>query len=141
MSIRPYRQADFPAIRDIEIKSYDAVVAENQYADSWNCCSVFVLDNQKIVGFVLYSMSRNTVTIERLAVHPAWRQATIGSQLVQALLSDVKGFKRVVTFVPETNLPGQVFLRANGFKCVNSLKRKDDVEIMYFSKRLVREFR
>lgn len=136
MRIRPFTPRDLPAVRDIEIRSYPKLVDACEYADRWNCCSVAILD-EKVVGFYLFSMSQvgkgKTIFLERLAVDPQWRQATIGSQLVEQMLKDARGFRRIVALIPESNLPAQCFLRANGFRCSNILR---DKELYHFTKKL-----
>lgn len=136
MRIRPYTPKDFAAVRDIEIRSYPKLVDACEYADRWNCCSVAVLDGN-VVGFYLFSMSKvgkgQTVYLERLAVDPQWRQATIGSQLLQQMFKDSRGFRRVVALIPKSNLAAQCFLRANGLHCSNILR---DKELYYFTKKL-----
>lgn len=119
--IRPINvRKDRSYIRDIEIKSYEQVIPEELYGDRWHTGSVFILDRQP-VGFYLYQMKPNKIEIVRFAVHPKWRQALIGSRLMDALVGDVRGFGRITCHVEEENLPAHLFLRSHSFRCVNTL--------------------
>lgn len=53
----------------------------------------------------------NTAFIDTLTVVPGWRRCGVGSDLLQEL----DGYDCVGAQTPERNVPGQLFLRANGF--------------------------
>ena len=92
---------------------------------------------RRVVGVLLFEAdpSRRALRIRCLAVLPAHRRRGIGSRLLHALTGKVDAVAdvQVVTRVRETNLAGQLFLRANHFKAVRvlPLTEADDTEDAY----------
>lgn len=75
------------------------------------------------VGYALYVLHRNHITIERMAVDPAWRRCGIGSQLAGKLQGKVSGHRRawLSIRVAETDLGVQRWLNHRGFVAVGVL--------------------
>lgn len=114
---------DLPALAEIE---------ESSFADHWSADDFrawltgkdnigLVLEHgPAVVGYVLYQLKPRRLVLIRLAVHPDWRRHGAGRILANILRRKLQSHARrkVVADVCEYNTPGQLFLRACGFRAV-----------------------
>ena len=79
---------------------------------------------EKVVGFMIYELHKIKLHILNFAVHPAYRRLGIGSQMVAKLIGKLSSHRRtrITLEVRETNLPAQLFFRAQGFRAVRVLR-------------------
>jgi len=70
-------------------------------------------DGQQIVGYCLVDVRKKYVEIVRLAVAPALRRMTVGTQQIKNLKRKYR--KKLVTTVCEEDLTAQLFLKSAGF--------------------------
>jgi ribosomal-protein-alanine N-acetyltransferase len=78
----------------------------------------------QILGFMVYELHQHYIRLLSVAVMPSVQCCGIGSQLIEHVeLAIQRGNRgRIMAEVPETNLAGQLFLKANGFRGVRVLR-------------------
>jgi len=81
--------------------------------------------DDRVVGYMIYELKRGRITVLNLAVDPAERRRGIARRMVGKLAAMLKaGYRnRITLIVRETNLAGQLFFRACGFRAVTVLRR------------------
>jgi ribosomal-protein-alanine N-acetyltransferase len=86
-----------------------------------NTTSYVVLDGQRVVGYILLHLRHDHISLLNFAVDPAYRRRGYGRALIEKLKSKINANShsrgRFVTYIPEENLPAQLFLRACGIGC------------------------
>jgi ribosomal-protein-alanine N-acetyltransferase len=89
-----------------------------------NCIGMVAEQGEKVVGFMIYELHKSKLHILNFAVHPAYRRIGVGAQMVAKLISKLSSHRRtrITLAVRETNLPAQLFFRAQGFKAVRVLR-------------------
>jgi ribosomal-protein-alanine N-acetyltransferase len=99
----PWSEEDF--IRVLRIRNCIAMVAEH---------------DERVVGFMVYELSKTKLTVLNFGVHEDFRRRLVGVQLIAKLTGKltVGRRNRIVFFVPESKLECQLFLKACGFECV-----------------------
>ena len=87
----------------------------NVIAHVWDTC--WGNPASEIVGWVMYSLSRYHIEIERLAVHPLRQRDGCGSDLIWRMKkkTEIGDRDTLLTYVHESWLAGQLFLRKHGF--------------------------
>ncbi len=93
-----------------------------------NCYGMVAEHEERVVGFMVYELTRKTIHVVNFAVHPEFRRRGVGSQMVAKLISKLSELRRtrVKLEVRETNLPAQLLFRYNGFRAVSVLRRYYD---------------
>jgi len=73
--------------------------------------------------------SPKRIWLENLAVARSWRRQRVASAIVQRLIRQLSpAMPEILTQVRETNLPAQLFLKAQGFKATDVLRAFYDSE-------------
>lgn len=123
VSVRWSIGRDLAGILAIERASFDHPWTE---ADFTNClrqrshiCMV-AERGDKVVGFMVYELHRDRLSLLNFAVAPDARREGIGAALAAKLKYKVHGHRRekVTMCVRESNLAAQVFFRSHGFEAV-----------------------
>lgn len=127
MSFRNLMAFDEPYVTDIDIKSYSKPWTFGQLTEE---STTVVLVEGKVVGFYVL---RYGTRLLRFAVHPSWRKCGVGTLMMDELK---KGTSKVTVVVPESADGVHLFLKANGFACVNVMgavfRELDTWEAGYF---------
>src|SRR5262249_24561545 len=90
---------------------------------------------EKILGFLLFELRKDSVHILNFAVHTGCRRAGVGTQLMARLIARMRSECSHITLeVRETNLGAQLFFRNLDFKAVAVLRDfyDDSGEAAYF---------
>ena len=89
-----------------------------------NCIGMVAEQGERVVGFMIYELHKAKLHILNFAVHPQYRRGGVGAQMVAKLISKLSSHRRtrITLEVRETNLPAQLFFRAQGFKAVRVLR-------------------
>ena len=79
---------------------------------------------EKVVGFMIYELHKSKLHILNFAVSPMFRRLGVGGQMIAKLVSKLSSHRRtkITLEVRETNLPAQLFFRAQGFKAMRVLR-------------------
>ena len=81
-------------------------------------------ESGRLLGFVAYSqMTSDTVELNRLAVHPDFRQLKVGEKLVTKLINKAKcnGYDTMYLDTSEPQIAGQRLYEKLGFEYLHSL--------------------
>jgi ribosomal-protein-alanine N-acetyltransferase len=121
--IRWIIRKDLPAVLQIENDSYDQPWAEQDFVDAMrdrNTIGMVAEFGEEVVGFMVYQLRPHSVYVYNLAVAPARRRLGVGEAMIGKLKGKLRGGgrTRICFDMPETNVPAQLFLRAQGFLCV-----------------------
>lgn len=120
--IRWMIRRDMPEVIDIEFLSFDYPWSESDFI-----CCLQKRDNigmtaehaDKIVGFMVYTLCKENLTILNFAVHDEYRRRGVGRRMIEKLKSKLSGKRHSLVWrVWERNVCGQKFLAACGFRCV-----------------------
>jgi [ribosomal protein S18]-alanine N-acetyltransferase len=129
--IRWMIRRDMPDVLRIEHGSYDYPWTEEDFLRCLrqrNCIGMVAEQGERVVGFMIYELHKTKLHILDFAVHPAQQREGIGAQMIQKLASKLSSHRRtaITLEVRETNLAGQQFFRAAGFKATKVLRERFD---------------
>lgn len=121
--IRWMIRRDMPEVLQIEEESYDYPWLEQDFLRCLrqrNCIGMVAEYGERVVGFMIYELHRTKLHVLNFAVSPSCRRQGVGAQMINKLISKLSNHRRtsITLEVRETNLAGQVFFRANGFKAL-----------------------
>ena len=93
-----------------------------------NCIGMVAEQGERVVGFMIYELHKTKLHILDFAVDPRCRRESIGTQMILKLASKLSSHRRtaITLEVRETNLAGQQFFRAAGFKATKVLRERFD---------------
>lgn len=79
--------------------------------------------SDRVVGFMLYELHRNKLTLLNFAVMPEKQRWGVGTAMVRKLKNKLSEQRRnrIELAIADFNLPGQLFFRAMGFKATKIL--------------------
>ena len=138
VTIRWLVRSDLPTVLDIETRLWDRPWDENDFLAALaqrSCIGVVAESGERVLGFLVYLLHKNSYQIVNMAVDPqVWRRG-IGSRLVDRLINRLSLTRRneVWLTVRETNVPAQLFLSACGFQATEVIREhyEDPVEDGY----------
>jgi ribosomal-protein-alanine N-acetyltransferase len=118
---------DMPEVLQTEQQSFEYAWTEEDFLRCLrqrNCIGMVAEQGEKVVGFMIYELHKAKLHILNFAVHPAWRRAGVGGQMVAKLISKLSSHRRtrITLEVRETNLPAQLFFSKQGFRAVRVLR-------------------
>ncbi len=125
--IRWMIRRDMPEVLQTEQLSFEYAWTEEDFLRCLrqrNCIGMVAEHGEKVVGFMIYELHKNKLHILNFAVHPQWRRASIGSQMVAKLISKLSSHRRtrITLEVRETNLAAQLFFHKQEFKAIRVLR-------------------
>jgi ribosomal-protein-alanine N-acetyltransferase len=125
--IRWMIRRDMPEVLQTEQDSFEYAWTEEDFLRCLrqrNCIGMVAEQGEKVVGFMIYELHKAKLHILNFAVNPACRRVGVGAQMVAKLISKLSSHRRtrITLEVRETNLPAQLFFRAQGFKAVRVLR-------------------
>jgi [ribosomal protein S18]-alanine N-acetyltransferase len=134
MAIRWMIRRDLPTVAKIESESFSAPWSQDEFFRALlqrNTIGM-VYDSiyqthpvvaYEVIGYMIYTFNRNTLTLDNLAVSPGFRRDGIGREMLVNLARKLNTTRRkkIVADVSEVNLNAQLFLRACGFKATKIL--------------------
>ena len=80
--------------------------------------------DDRVVGFVIYELSKARFQILNFATDPEFHRRGVGTQMVARLIGKLSAGcrTRVAIEIRETNLPAQLFFHKSGFRAVSVLR-------------------
>lgn len=125
--IRWMIRRDMPAVLAIENESFSAPLDEAQFIHCMRqrvCIGMIAEQDDRIVGFMLYELLKNSLHLLNLAVAADHRHQGVGTAMVAKLASKLGWGERnrIVLEVSEANLPGQLFFKSQGFRAVSVIR-------------------
>ncbi len=141
--IRWMIRRDMPEVLEIENGSFEFSWSEDDFIRCLrqrNCIGMVAEHDERIVGFMIYELHKNRLHVLNFAVRSDLRRRGIGTQMMRKLVQKLSNQRRnrIMLEVRETNLPAQLFFRANGFRAVSLLREfyedtPEDAYLMQFS--------
>jgi ribosomal-protein-alanine N-acetyltransferase len=125
--IRWMIRRDMPEVLQTEQESFEYPWTEEDFLRCLrqrNCIGMVAEQGDKVIGFMVYELHKTKLHILNFAVRPAYRRVGVGSQMVAKLISKLSSHRRtrITLEVRETNLPAQLFFRAQAFLAVRVLR-------------------
>jgi ribosomal-protein-alanine N-acetyltransferase len=120
-TIRWLVRSDLPAVLPIEQASFHVPWSEEDFLaelrDKRTIGLVADIDG-RVVGYVVYEMTKQAIQIRNLAVHPDCRRQGIGTAFIEKLMGKLCQSRRscMSMLLCDRNTPGHLFLRACGFR-------------------------
>jgi ribosomal-protein-alanine N-acetyltransferase len=125
--IRWMIRRDMPEVLQTEQESFEFSWTEEDFLRCLrqrNCIGMVAEQGERVVGFMIYELHKQKLHILNFAVHPQFRRYGVGGQMVSKLISKLSSHRRtrITLEVRETNLPAQLFFRAQNFRAVKVLR-------------------
>lgn len=125
--IRWMIRRDMPEVLQTEQDSFEYAWTEEDFLRCLrqrNCIGMVAEQGERVVGFMIYELHKQKLHILNFAVHPRHRRDGVGAQMVAKLIGKLSSHRRtrITLEVRESNLPAQLFFRAQGFKGVRVLR-------------------
>lgn len=125
--IRWMIRRDMPEVLEIERQSFEFPWSDEDFVRCLrqrNCIGMVAEHDDRVVGYMIYELQKNRIHVLNFAVAADRRRQGVGSQMVAKLVAKLsaQGRTRILLEVRETNLPAQLFFRANGFRAVSVLR-------------------
>ena len=146
--IRWMIRRDMPEVLAIEDESFEFPWLEEDFIRCLrqrNCIGMVAEHDDRVVGFMVYDMTKPRIQILNFAVAREYRRCGVGAQMVAKLAAKLSAQHRtrIVVEVRETNLAAQLFFRAQGFRAVSVLRDfyEDTPEDAYVMQRRYRDER
>lgn len=127
VEIRWMCRSDLPQILDIERLCFsDSPWSSDEFTEflrGRDAIGMLAEVDDEVVGFMLYRLRPRNIHLESFAVHPKHRRNGIGYAMVDKLLGKLSMIRRksITLEVRETNLRAQLFFRAMGFTCIDTI--------------------
>jgi ribosomal-protein-alanine N-acetyltransferase len=125
--IRWMIRRDMPEILAIESQSFEFPWSEEDFINCLrqrNCIGMVAEHDDHVVGFMIYELNKTRIQVLNFAVAESRRRRGVGTQMMAKLINKLSSQRRsrITLEVRETNLPAQLFFRANGFRAVSVLR-------------------
>jgi len=129
--IRWMIRRDMPDVLRIENEGFEFPWTEEEFISCLrqrNCIGMVAEHDDRVVGFMIYEMSKTRIRVLNFATARDYRRRGVGSQMLAKLIGklSLQRRTRISLEVRETNLPAQLFFRDNGFRAVSVLRNYYD---------------
>jgi ribosomal-protein-alanine N-acetyltransferase len=130
-SLRWSNRKDLFGMLNIEQKSFENPWTENTFLQCLRQRNFVakvayrVKKPEKVFGFMIYELRKEKINLINFVVDPNFRRKGMGSMMISQLLNILsKDRKKEINFnIRETNLEGQLFLKARGFNATRDISR------------------
>lgn len=124
--IRWLIRRDMPQVLEIEKQSFELPWSGQDFVRCLrqrNCIGMVAEDNERVVGFMVYTLYKTRLHLLNFAVHPSFRRRGIGRQMLDKLVSKLSYERnRIMLEVRETNLDAQLFFKKSHFRAISVLR-------------------
>lgn len=138
--IRWMIRRDMPEVIEIENDSFEYAWTEEDFIHCLrqrnSIGMVAEINEDKIAGYMIYSIEKNRIILLNMAVHKDFRRQKIGLTMVEKLFGKLSEQRRnrIMLEVRETNLDAQLFFSKVGFRAIkvnrNAYKNGEDSYLM-----------
>lgn len=124
--IRWMIRRDMPVVLAIEGDSFEFPWSEDEFIRCLrqrNCIGMVVEVKESVVGFMIYELHKNRLHLLDFAVDPRFRKRGAGKAMLEKLESKLSRDRRnrILLEIRESNVDGQLFFRACGYRAVSVL--------------------
>lgn len=152
VQIRWMIRADMPQVVPISTESFDEPWSHEDFVSYLRIQSVIGMvatsrETGDVLGYMVYQLCDNRISLWRVAVKPDYRRRGIGRQMIDKLISKLQRHKRskLTHLVPESNLQAQLFLKALGLRYRKTVRHRnmepDEDSLYLMSYRLPKEYK
>lgn len=125
--IRWMIRRDMPEVLAIEHASFEFPWCEEEFLRvlrQRNCIGMVAEYGERVVGFMIYELHKNKLHVLDFATHPEFRRMGVGRQMLAKLVGKLSTHRRtrIALHVRETNLPGQIFYKIQGFRATSVVR-------------------
>ena len=125
--IRWMIRRDMPEVLDIERASFEFPWFEEDFIRCLrqrNCIGMVAEHGERVVGFMIYELHKTRLHILNFAVASDVRRRGVGRQMIDKLVGKLSSQRRtrITLEVRETNLPAQLFFRAQRLPATSVLR-------------------
>lgn len=123
---------DLSSIYEIEKESFEYNWSFEQLCSTIKINNVIALvlnnENDCSIGYIIYQLNANSLTILNLAVGKDYRRQGCGKLLIDKMISKLLPGKReaLIATIRESNLPAQLFFKKMGFYATAILNKPFD---------------
>ena len=137
ITLKEANYCDIDSMIEIEQKVFEFNWTKSDFIKIFNsnkCRFIIAESQERLCGYLIYEFSHMGIEILNLAVNPRFLRKRIGSKLINNIMMNNIKKTDVFTYVRETNLAAQLFMKRNGFKCINIVPNyyEDTDELAYF---------
>lgn len=125
VQIRWMIRRDMPEVLDIEGQCFEFAWTEEDFLAMLkrrNCIGMVVEYQEQLIGYMIYELHKKNLFVANFAVHPTYQRHGVGTQMIDKLKQKLRLQNRTMIdmFVREHNLPMQLLLRSQAFRCVGT---------------------
>lgn len=118
---------DMPEVMAIESESFEFPWSEDDFIRCLrqrNCIGMVAEHDEKVIGFNIYELHTSRLHVLNVAVDCQYRRRGVGRQMLDKIVSKLSRDRRnrVLLEVRETNVPAQMFFKAQQFRAVSVLR-------------------
>jgi len=129
--IRWMIRRDMPEVLAIENDVFEYPWVEEDFIKVLrrrNCIGMVAEHDDRVVGYMIYELNRTHLHLETLGVAKQVCGKGVGRMMIDKLTGKLRegGRTRITTDVRERNLDAQLFFKAMGFRCVNTIRERWD---------------
>jgi ribosomal-protein-alanine N-acetyltransferase len=127
LHIRWMIRRDMPEVLAIEGENFEFPWLEDDFVRCFrqrNCIGMVAEHEDRVVGSMIYELQKTCIHVLNFAVANDYQRRGVGSQMIAKLIAKLSAQRctRIRFKVRETNLSGQQFLRACGFRAVSVVR-------------------
>lgn len=131
LKVRWLIRRDLTSVLKIEKASFEFAWCQEDFLACLrqrHCIGMVAELDGKVVGYMIYELYKQRLTILNFAVAPKHRRWGVGTAMVRRLKDKLSQQRRreIVLEVRETNLPAQLFFRSLGFTATDVLRGRYD---------------
>lgn len=125
VQIRWMIRRDMPEVLDIEGQCFEFAWTEEDFLAMLkrrNCIGMVVEYQEQLIGYMIYELRNKSLFIANFAVSPHMQRRGVGAAMIEKLKHKLHKQRRteIDVFVREHNLPMQLLLRSQAFRCVGT---------------------
>lgn len=127
VSIRWMIRRDLAEVVEIERLSFEQRWDEKvflQVLRQRTCIGIVAEHNHRVVGYAIYELQKNMISVLNFAVHPDFQRKYIGTQIINRIIDKLTQQRRrsIALEVRESNLSAQLFFKQMGFRAMHVLQ-------------------
>lgn len=122
---------DMPEVLAIEAEAFEHAWDDDDFIKclrNRNVIGMVAEHDERIIGYMIYSLWKHKLEVINFAVAEKWRRRGVGRAMMAKLASKLSHDRRgrICLAVWERNLDAQLFFRAMGFECVETLRNFEE---------------